>query len=170
MKISGNIMSSKKLFLIIFPVIFIFFAGPLAAQQDPPIPITVSVVENLSFGAFYQGSGGGSVTIDPAGTRTSGGDVVLLGMSIIFTAAHYTIVGNAGTVISLSFNPINSLTGPGTMSLTLDSSNPVSPFPLMNHKPLLNHLYIGGTLTVGTPLSNPPGAYSGTFDITFNQE
>lgn len=163
-------MSCKDIFLILFPVIFFFLTGPLAAQEDPPVPVTVSVIENLSFGAFYQGPGGGTVTIDPAGTRTSGGDVVLLGMSIIYTAAHYTIVGHAGTVVSLSFIPNVTLSGPGTMTLTLDSSNPVSPFPLINHKPLLNHLYIGGTLTVGSPLSNPPGAYTGTFNITFNQE
>jgi hypothetical protein len=29
---------------------------------------------------------------------------------------------------------------------------------------------IGGTLTVGNSASNPPGSYSGTFDITFIQE
>jgi hypothetical protein len=173
MKRKGNMtLFSKSLVLILFSGVFSFSAlnAQIDSSVDPPRPVEVTVVENLSFGAFYQGAAGGTVTIDPSGVRTAGGDVILLGMSFVFNAAHYTIVGNEGTAINLSYNPSVTLAGPGTMTLTIDSTFPLSPFPLLNNKPLLNHLHIGGTLTVGPPASNPPGAYSGTFEIIFNQE
>jgi len=31
-------------------------------------------------------------------------------------------------------------------------------------------LYIGGTLTVGNSVANPPGSYTGTFSITIVRE
>ncbi len=43
---------------------------------------------DLSFGAFYHGAVGGTVTISPSGARTSTGDIVLLGMGYsIFSVA-----------------------------------------------------------------------------------
>ncbi len=36
--------------------------------------------------------------------------------------------------------------------------------------PTRNLVRVGGILTVGSPPSNPVGAYSGTFNLTFIQE
>lgn len=163
---NGRAMLAGILFLL-------FTSGMLKGQGGgihPPRPIKVTVVENLAFGAFYTGAAGGTVTVDAGGSRTSSGDVVLLGMSVVFAPAHYTIRGNEGTWVSLTFSPLITLSGPGTMTFTLDSALPDFQFALEFHTPVDNHVYVGGTLTVGPPLSNPPGTYSGTFDITFNQE
>ncbi len=142
------------------------------AQEPPPRPVVVTVTQNLVFGAFSQGAVGGTAAISPAGIRSKTGDVVLLGLGFPFSAAVYRIVGNRGTVISLLNGPDAVLpgSGGGSMILHIGNSNPVSPFVLITIPPAFTQLFIGGTLTVGSPAANPPGSYSGTFNITFIQE
>ena len=158
-------------FLIsILPVIFLLaLHEEVKGQEPPPRPINVTVTQNLSFGAFYHGAVGGTVIINPAGSRSATGDVVLLTMGYPFSQAIYRIVGHPGTVISLLNGPDVLLpgSGGGSMSLHIGNSNPASPFVL---SPGPNFLNVGGTLTVGNSVANPPGNYSGTFDITFVQE
>lgn len=140
------------------------------AQEPPPHPINVTWTgQNLSFGAFYIVAVGGSVTINSDGSRAFSGDVVLLGLGIPFSTALYRITGHRGTVVSLLNGPDVFLNGSGggSMRLHIGASNPVSPFVLSGPPLMLN---VGGTLTVGNSGSNPPGNYSGTFDMTFVQE
>lgn len=137
------------------------------------MPITVTVTsQQLSFGAFTMGSSGGSVTINPDGTRASTGDVILLSLGYTYSAALIEITGNAGTVVSVLNGPDVTLpgSGGGSMVLTLGASSPASPFVIPSDPPVPLLLYIGGSLGVGPPASNPPGNYSGTFNITFIQE
>ena len=142
------------------------------AQEPPPRPVDVTVVQNLGFGAFAQGAAGGSVTINSAGSRSSSGDIILLNLGYLFSAASYRLVGNAGTVISILNGPDVSLPGSngGSMTLHIGASDPASPFVLLTVPPDYTTMNVGGTLTVGNPGSNPPGNYSGTFDVTLIQE
>ena len=158
--------------ILILLLVLFFYAGvqQVIAQEDPPRPIVVTATaQSLAFGAFYHGPAGGSVSVNPAGTRSSSGSVVLLGMGYIFSAAMFEIVGNPGTVISLLNGPAVSLPGSNGGSMTLSIDLPV-PFALSNSYPVPTYLTIGGTLTVGSSGTNPPGSYSGTFDSIFNQE
>ncbi|NQU87024.1 MAG: DUF4402 domain-containing protein, partial [Mariniphaga sp.] len=143
-------------------------------QEKPPRPITVTVnlSQNLSFGAFSQGNTGGSVIIYPNGSRSSTGDIILLNLGFSFSTALYDVVGNPGTIISILNGSNTTLTGSngGSMILTIGDSSPSSPFILTTIFPIATQVSIGGTLTVGNPLANPPGNYSGTFDVTFVQE
>jgi len=142
------------------------------AQEPPPRPVVVTVTQNLGFGAFTQGAAGGSVTVSSGSLRSSTGDVILLGLGFPFSAAVYQLVANQGTVISLLNGPDVLLpgSGGGSMTLHIGSSNPLSPFVMTTIPPAFTLLSIGGTLTVSNPASNPPGNYSGTFNITFIQE
>jgi hypothetical protein len=142
------------------------------AQEPPPRPVDVTVVQNLGFGAFAQGAAGGSVTINSAGSRSSSGDIILLNLGYLFSAASYRLVGNAGTVVSILNGPDVSLPGSngGSMTLHIGASDPASPFVLLTVPPDYTTMNVGGTLTVGNPGSNPPGNYSGTFDVTLIQE
>ena len=92
-----------QVILKIIPVIFLFITpGQLNAQEDPPRPVQVTVTAQiLSFGAFYHGAVGGTVTIDPDDNRSATGDIVLLGMGYSFSSALYEILANPGTVISI---------------------------------------------------------------------
>ena len=143
------------------------------AQELPPRPIRIfATAQTLGFGAFYNGASGGTIIIDASGSRSSTGDVVLLGLGYPFSAAMFEVHAHAGTVVSILLGPPVILTGSpsGSMTLQIDSSNPSSPFVSTVHFNVAIPLYIGGTLTVGNSSANPPGSYTGTFDITIVRE
>ncbi len=151
--------------LLLNPVISVF------GQEPPPRPVTVTVTASLSFGTFTLGASGGTVTLTAAGARSSTGDVILLSWAPVSTTAMYEIVGNPGTVFSLLNGPDATLSGGGgTLLLHIGDSNPASPFVIATTPPVPTVMTVGGTLTVGTLVTNPPGSYSGTFNITFVQE
>lgn len=143
-------------------------------QEMPPRPIEVSVnlSQQLSFGAFYQGAFGGTVIIYPNGSRASTGDVVLLSLGYIFSSGLYDVYGNPGTVVSILNMPDAILTGSngGTITVHIGDTYPQSPFVLNGDYPSATQLRVGGTLILGNPLDNPPGNYSGTYDLTFIRE
>lgn len=133
---------------------------------------TVSTLQNLSFGAFTQGSSGGTIIINNDGSRNATGTIVPLNLGVAYFQAIFAVEAPQGTVISLLNGPDASLTGSngGSMSLKIGNSNPASPFISGVAPPLKTQISVGGTLTVGTPQQSPPGTYSGTFYITFNNE
>ncbi|NSW95840.1 MAG: DUF4402 domain-containing protein, partial [Bacteroidales bacterium] len=73
MTATGIIKQGLKQFFLLLCFLSVADAN---AQEPPPRPIRIDLVQNLSFGAFYQGPSGGSITIDPTGTRSSTGDVI----------------------------------------------------------------------------------------------
>jgi hypothetical protein len=160
-------------FLPVFLSVFLLFSlsEKGIAQEPPPRPVVVTVVQNLGFGAFTHGASGGTITISALGARSATGTVIPLNLGFTFSAAVFRLVGNSGTLITiLSGSPV-SLPGSngGSMTLTIGASDPVSPFVISTIPPAYTPMSIGGTLTVGNSASNPPGNYSGTFDITFIQ-
>jgi hypothetical protein len=171
MKLKNDSGLYRPGFVLTLLIIILMFSISqcLKAQEPPPRPIKVTVIQDLSFGAFYQGAVGGSVTISTAGLRSATGDVVLLSMGYTFSAAIYRIVGRPGTVVSLLNGPDVLLPGSngGSLSLRIGNSNPPSPIVLA---PGPNNVSVGGTITVSNPVANPPGNFNGTFDITFVQE
>jgi len=153
-------------------VLLFSFCISVRAQEPPPRPITVTVnlSQNLNFGIIVHGIAGGSVTVDTYGTRTPTGDVILVGIAC--SPALFDVTANPGTVISIAnVGATFTLTGSnsGTMTLTVGDSDP-SPYVTTAIPPAVNTLSIGGTLYVGNALANPPGNYSGTFDVIFIQE
>jgi hypothetical protein len=158
---------------ILLTLLFLTLSLASIAQEPPPRPLVVTPTpQGLVFGAFTQGASGGTVTVNSGSLRSSTGDVILLGLGIAPLAAEYQLVGNPGTVVSILNGPDASLSGSGggSMILHLGATSPLSPFVITTIPPAFTLLYIGGTLTVGSPAANPPGNYSGTFDVTFIQE
>ena len=142
------------------------------AQEPPPRPVEVTVVNNLGFGAFTHGVSGGTITVNATGSRSATGTVIPLNLGFSFSAAAFRLVANPGTLITILNGPPVSLHGSngGSMTLTTGATDPLSPFVIATTPPAYTNMTIGGTLTVGNSASNPPGSYSGTFDITFIQE
>ena len=155
--------------------IFALLAGAqVYCQQMPPRPVIVTPnnAQPLAFGAFAAAVTGGTVTVSPDGTRTASGDVVLFGMGYIFSPAMIYIRANPGTVISLLAPSPSVLTGSGggSMTLTITGTQPATPFVTIVPWTSQTTVLVGGRLTVGNQASNPPGTYTGTFNITFVQE
>lgn len=145
-----------------------------AAQPPPPRPIAVYInpAQGLIFGAFFQGIAGGSVIIYPDGSRAATGDIVLANLGQPYSPAIFEIEAQPGTLISILNGPDVPLNGSngGTIVLHAGTASTGTPFITTVAPPGRTQVRVGGTLTIGSPLANPPGAYSGSFAITFIQE
>jgi hypothetical protein len=162
----------RMLMLPLFAVLLLALTQEVQAQYPPRPVIVTATGQELAFGAFYQGASGGTVTVSPAGARSASGSVVLLFAGFPFSPARFSIRGNPGTLITVMAGPDVILPGSngGSLTLHIGPTSPPSPFVLTVPFPVPTEFLVGGTLTVGSPASNPPGAYSGTFTIIFNQQ
>ncbi|MBK6965412.1 MAG: DUF4402 domain-containing protein [Bacteroidales bacterium] len=142
------------------------------AQEDPPRPIQLSTYQHLSFGAFINGNNGGTVSVDPGGNRSVTGDIIPVFQGNQYHPAIFEVEANAGTIIHIVNGPEVILTGSngGSLLLNLGASLPDSPFINSTRPPFRTQIMIGGTITVGNTLANPPGDYTGNFFVTFVQE
>lgn len=143
------------------------------APENPPRPVVVYVnpAQGLIFGAFYQGSSGGTVIIYPDGSRSTTGSVIQTSQGFSFSPAIFEVDAEPGTLVTIVNGPDVTLSGSngGSISLHIGNADPVSPFIARATSPGRTQIRIGGTLTLTNPLANPPGNYSGTFSVTFIQ-
>jgi hypothetical protein len=169
-----NILFSIRLFLTCAGAILLLSHSKAKGQELPPKPIAVYVnpAQVLSFGAFYHGTTGGSVIIYPNGSRSVTGDVIQANVGTVYSPALFEIEANEGTLIAILNGPDVTLSGSngGTMTLHIGNAAPASPLVTTAPSSQRTLVSIGGTLTVGNALTNPPGNYSGTFSVTFIQE
>lgn len=146
----------------------------LHAQQLPPKPFAIytNPSQSLMFGAFCQGTLGGSLIIFPDGTRSATGDVIPLGLGYPFAAAVIDIEAPVGTRIAVvnGANAILTGTNGGTLTMQIGNTDLGTNFVTTVPPPGRTQVRVGGTLIVGTPLANPKGYYNGLFTITFVQE
>ncbi|MEZ2445603.1 DUF4402 domain-containing protein [Chitinophaga sp. RCC_12] len=160
--------------LIVAGILVLSGYAAASAQEPPPRPIAVYVnpAQGLIFGAFFQGLSGGTVIIYPDGSRAVTGSVVQANLGYPFSPAIFEIEANRGTLISILNGPDVILTGSngGTITLHVGAASTGSSFITTATPPARNLVRIGGTLTVGSPPSNPSGSYSGVFNVTFIQE
>jgi hypothetical protein len=157
---------------IAFTIVMAMVAISAKAQEDPPRPMQVSTYQHLSFGAFINGYNGGTVTVEPGGNRSVSGDIIPIFLGNQYHPAIFEVEANAGTVINIMNGPDIFLTGSngGSILLHLGASLPQSPFINSTRPPFRTQIMIGGTITVGNTLANPPGDYTGYFFVTFVQE
>lgn len=179
MKRNSTCISGLILNFSIVLMVLLLSAARLMCQEMPPKPSssgTISVYvdpsQGLAFGAFYQIGTGGTVTVDAGGSRSSSGNVILANLGYTYSPVLFQVTANAGTTISIMNGPDVSLTGSngGSMNLHLGRSDVGSPFTTTANPPSKTQVRIGGTLTIGSAIANPPGSYNGTFTVTFIQQ
>ncbi len=148
--------------------------GKAHSQEQPPQPIAVYVdnEQALNFGAFYPANSGGTITVSATGMRSVTGDVIPINEGISYTPALFEIQALPGTIVHLQEGTVGFLTGSngGTMALEINGTDPPSPFITTVPPPGKTQIRVGGTLTVGSIMTNQTGSYTGTFTVTFNQE
>ena len=166
-----------KYLLFILMMAFLFISSvwkDANAQVKPPRPISITVnpAQGLIFGAFYQGVSGGTVIIYSNGARSVTGDIIQANLGYSFSPAIFEVEALPGTLISILNGPDIILNGSngGSITLRIGVSSRGTSFVANTIAPLTTQVTIGGTLTVGNSLANPPGNYSGAFSITFIQE
>jgi hypothetical protein len=152
------------------PLLFLYciFSATFLVQAQL---IGVQTVENISFGTLAQQGNGGSVTMDPSGTIGTTGSVLHLGGSRSYPAL-FDVEATEGTIVSYVSGTETTITGSngGSITFRLGSSSPTVPFVVNTVPPAKTRVAVGGTLVIGDQVASPPGSYSGTFLITFNNE
>ncbi|MBK6643631.1 MAG: DUF4402 domain-containing protein [Bacteroidetes bacterium] len=155
-------------------MISLSFVQQVNAQEAPPKPISIYAdpSQGLNFGSFYQGMAGGTVTIFSNGARSVSGDIIEINSGSPFTPAIFEVEATSGTFINILNGPDILLTGSNGGSMLLHLGTPSTGFSFISsvEPPAITQINIGGTLTIGSPLANPSGNYSGIFSITFIQE
>lgn len=146
--------------------------GPTDTIPGDPGGLSVYNLQNMAFGAFSHGASGGTVNISFAGVRTVTGSITPLNMGVSYFQAIFQTEAPVGSIISILNGPDATLTGSngGTLVMRLGPSSPGSPFVNTVASPGRTNVNVGGTLTVGNAAANPPGIYTGTFYVTFNQQ
>jgi hypothetical protein len=141
------------------------------AQEDPPTPIvvTVSTLQHLSFGTFIQNGVLGTVTVTPQGSRFADGSIILPTFFSVVTPSLFVVAAQPGTLITINNGPDSQLTGSNGGFLTLQVGEASTGSTFITSTPN-TEVFIGGTLVVGSVLANPPGEYSGVFQVTFIQQ
>ncbi|WP_157718010.1 DUF4402 domain-containing protein [Gramella sp. MAR_2010_147] len=164
---------SGKIFILVLTLAFMT-VNKAEAQENPPVPIEVEVstVQFLNFGAFAVGNSIGTVSVDSNGTRTWTGDATLLNTGATVSPALFDVYANPGTLINISHAPSFTLSGTSgqTIELKIDSYSTGKTFITNTNSQTPTPVYVGGTLNLGAISANGPGAYSGSFTITFIQE
>lgn len=129
-------------------------------------------VQGFNFGSFYQGVDGGTVNLSAQGARSATGGIVLINSGASYSQAIFEIDAAKGSILSILNGPDITLSGSkgGSIILRLSNSDPASPFVTTAVPPARTVVRIGASLIIGNSSASPPGNYSGSFSITFNQE
>jgi hypothetical protein len=168
-------INKRILKLLYFTTILFAFVNTTHAQPDlPQRTLTVTATQAIHFGTLcVTGGAGGTVTVGYDGSRTSTGDIVLLSIAPSAQPAIFEIKLCEGRNVIITFSATTTLTGSNGGSLILDIGptergiNGVS-FTTNSDCNFITPLRVGGTLNIpGTAIS---GTYTGSFEITFNQE
>jgi hypothetical protein len=143
----------------------------LSAQEKPPRPISVrvSTAQHLSFGPIIPIGALGTVSVTYNGFRTATGNVILPYISAIISPALFIVDAEPGTLITIVNGPDVQLNGSNSGFLTLHLGEPSTGSPFIATGTSTD-VFIGGTLSIGSLLANPAGAYIGSFQVTFIQQ
>jgi len=170
------ILFRRKKFRLFFYVSALLLGCSFSAKAQPPPPRPISIYVNpaqgLIFGAFFQGVSGGTVIVYPDGSRAVTGSLVQAGLGYPYSPAIFEVDANVGTAVSIMNGPDVTLTGSngGSIGLHIGTASTGASFITSVASPSRTQVRIGGTLTVGNPLANPSGNYSGVFSVTFIQQ
>src|SRR5437763_11745098 len=110
---TAGIRLKKHAYFIALGIMFLLSGVSAVAQQPPPRPVSVSWNPSLGlrFGAFFATTSGGTVSVSPAGIRTSTGSLVLADFGYVYGPASFNIVAVPGTQITILNGPDVTLTG-----------------------------------------------------------
>ena len=153
-------------------VFFLLLFGVIIKVPGRAQDFSVYTLQNISFGAFFQGNAGGTIEVSAEGARSVTGDIVPIYLGIPYYQAIFEIEAPVGTIVSILNNAEVKLPGSngGLLTWTIGSTNPYSPFIISVPAPGRTQVQIGGKLKTEGAGSNPAGSYSGTVFITFNHE
>ncbi len=163
----------EKVVIALSCLLALFSSGNEAKASTAEASATATILQALStskksdlaFGVIIPSESSGTVTITPSTSdRTHEGGVVLV--SSTSGAASFNISGTSNTVYTVTLPESDTIKiSSGTNIMTVHSFTVFPPSGSAtldsNGQAIFN---IGGTLNVGA--DQPPGSYTGTFDVT----
>ncbi len=160
--------------LLLTIVSIVYVSTSFAQPALPQRTLTVTPTQSINFGTFcITGGAGGTITVGYDGSVSSSGDIILLAMAPTAQPAIFEVKLCQGRNVIITFSSTTTLTGSNGGLLTLDigpterGSNGAF-FSTNADCDFITPLRVGGTLHI--PGTAVPGIYTGSFDITFNQE
>ena len=171
--------------ILLLSVLFLLFNSILKGQNNaPPLPqrtATATVTQHLSFGdiSLEATSAGGTVTVDYTGSRSSTGDVYLLNLGYPVEQAILEFHLCPGRTVKVLYNPLIQLShGSYNMNMAIDRIRVGTTLITASGQNFFSnkgcndthYIEVGGTLTLGNLMANPPGEYTGSFTVTLAQE
>jgi len=172
----------KQLTLLSVVLLILYSSDKLSAQNritgkiktEIVFPVTVAESEPLNFGKIINSADGGRVIISPSGIRESIGSVRGFGNDI-YSAGKFIITGPPNLLLDISlpegdhfiFSETNAMKMIVRDFVSLPTANTQIHIPNQEGK---LELAIGATLYVSNWLANPPGIYTGIYEIviTYN--
>jgi|TARA_B110000259_G_C14005375_1_gene397758 hypothetical protein len=161
--------SVKLLCLLMLFYVTITSAQPVLPQRA----ITVYASQKLNFGLFYDKSGyGGSISVDPQGTRTVTGGIAIL-PSYPGQPALFEIKLCQGRSITISYPLETTLTSTGGAEIIMkigptQKGGNGAIFATENNCNFITILRVGGKLII--PPNTNAGVFTGEFEIYFEQQ
>lgn len=152
-------------------VVFLLVCNFSTIAQEATIPLSVVCIQDISFGAFFQGNLGGTVRVSHDNTRLLSGDIVELNISgFSHFPAIFELTGNPGSLLSILRASKSALFCSNGGSLSFQSGECSINFPTLI--PPSGHIQVsvGGILSIEGSQANPSGNYAGSWEITFIQE
>jgi hypothetical protein len=167
----------KCIYKLLFSAIVFCFYISISFSQPPSPPqrtLTVTATQALHFGTLcISGAGGGTVSVGWDGSRSLTGNILLLASAPVAQPAIFEVKLCQGRNVTITYDASTTLTGSNGGSLALD----IGPtekglsgdhFSTNSDCNFITLLRVGGTLHV--PGNVIPGIYTGSFNITFNQQ
>jgi Mat/Ecp fimbriae major subunit len=148
------------------------YAAPAEADAEAVVnvlgPVTITVDNALDFGTVAPGASGGSVVVEAtaAGATTCTGVVCLANSSaagkfhISDAIDGATVEVSVGSATALAHDTDTTAPDMALTDLTISATS----ITYDSAATTPDHIYVGGTLTVGD--DQPAGAYTGSFTIT----
>jgi len=170
LRINSNRLHVKLFFLLL---ILYLYTGILAAQTAlSPNTFKVVAREPIQFGDFYDLGGGGTITVDWEGTRSTTGDILAIPSSIARPALFKIVLCQEGNV-TITHEPTTTLTSSNGEVLVLDIGPTEkglngAQFTLTNNCNFKTIIRVGGTLHI--PENSRTDIFTGSFEIYFNQQ
>lgn len=161
------VFKRNRLFKSICVSLFLLLSHLATIAQE----LSVLTIQDISFGVFFQGSSGGTVTVSSDGTRLVSGDIIEANISgFSYYPAIFEVGADSGTLISILKGSDTSMSGSNGGSLGLQVGDSDTSFPIIVPSSGRIQVSMGGILTVENPQVNPSGDYTGSFEVTFIQE
>jgi hypothetical protein len=152
---------------ILFSIIF------LNSSKAQLFDINISKTQDLSFGSFYVGASGGTITITPEGNRSVTGTIIpLAGSSVfpaIFNVSSTFVFSRSVHLVFPASAQLTRVGGSQTMTINNFTSNKPTGFNTCLFCATVV-VRVGGTLQVANLTVNPPGNYRGTLNVMFVYE